>query len=314
MPNHLLTITGLEPSELAALVRRSVAHASGETADQRTLTGRVVGIYFRRSSTRTRSSFSVGALRLGADIVTYGPGDLQINTGESIRDTARVLSGYLDGLVVRTNDSDDEMRAFAHQDGMAVINAMSAREHPSQAVADLSTLQEHFGELSGLHVLYVGEGNNSAASLALAVACTPGMRATVASPAGYDLPQDLRRQAAELAEKNGARIDFVVGAEELPSGVDAVYATRWRTMGMEREDPGWLDDFAPFAVDGALMERVSKPDGGTVFLHDLPAMRGEDVTDEVLDGPQSIAFRQAEHKMFAAMAVLEWAIVGLPGD
>lgn len=307
--NHVLSIAEVGAENLAYLVNRSVAFAAGDGGSALPLQGRVVGIYFRGTSTRTRTSFTVAALRLGAGTITYGPNDLQLATGETIPDTTRVLSGCLDALVIRTNDSIEEMRGFASQGEMAVVNAMSENEHPTQAVADLSALKENFGRLDGLHVLYLGEGNNTAASLALAVALTPGMRLTLVTPAGYGLDGGLLGAAQDLAARHGAVVEQHHDVGRLPLGVSAVYATRWQTMGVPKADPDWRLKFEPYSVTRSLMERVSKP-SGTIFLHDLPAVRGADVTDEVLDGPQSRAFRQARHKLFSAMAVLEWCVAG----
>jgi ornithine carbamoyltransferase len=149
-------------------VNRSLELA-GQRDHERTLAGKAVGIYFRKTSTRTRTSFTVGAAKLGAVTVAYGPGDLQTNTGETIQDTGKVLSGFLDALVVRTAESIEEMKTLASQGDMCVINAMSDNEHPTQALADLATIAEHFGRLEGISVLYVGEGNNTAAALMLAL-------------------------------------------------------------------------------------------------------------------------------------------------
>ena len=305
---HLLSITQLTVDDLAYLVNRSVAIAADEADRPRPLEGKSVGIYFTGTSTRTRTSFTIAALRSGAGTITYGPRDLQIVTGETVADTARVLSGFLDALVIRTNDSIAEMRAFAQQDEMAIINAMSDGEHPTQAIADLSTLKEAFGRLDGLHVLYLGEGNNTAASLALAVSLTPGMRLTLVTPEGYGLPDSVFDIAWNLARQNGATIQQYYDVKRLPVDVDAVYTTRWQTMGVPKAESGWEEKFKPYSVSPELMARVSKPT--TIFLHDLPAVRGADVFDEVLDGPQSWAFRQARHKLFSAMSVLEWCIAG----
>jgi ornithine carbamoyltransferase len=220
-----------------------------------------------------------------------------------------VLSSFLDALVVRTNGSAGEMAELASQDRMAVINAMSEDEHPTQAVADLVTIKEALGRLEGVHVLYVGEGNNSAAALALAVAMTPGMRLTVITPEGYGLPYATLAEADKFARVTGAVLEQHHDIAHAPAGVDVVYATRWQTMGVSKADPHWKEKFMPFSVTEPLMSRVSKP-SGTIFLHDLPAVRGDDVTDAVLDGPQSRAFRQAEHKMTSAMAVLTWCLNG----
>lgn len=304
---HLLTLVEIGERNLSRLVEDSLAIAGGHVAGAKPLAGKVVGIYFRGTSTRTRTAFSVGAMRLGAGVIAYGPHDLQINTGESISDTARVLSGFLDVLVVRTNDSFAEMQAFASQDEMAVVNAMSENEHPTQAIADLVTIKEALGHLDGTHILYLGEGNNSAAALALAVALTPDMRLTLVTPEGYALPEAVLKAAASLARVRGSVIEQHHRVDRLPRGVDVVYTTRWQTMGVPKSDPHWLESFEPYRVTQELMDEVSKP-AGTIFLHDLPAVRGAEVVDEVLDGPQSLAFRQARHKMTSAMAVLSWCV------
>ncbi len=306
---HLLSVADLPKDVLLSLVETAVAIAEGCLEGQRPLAGRIVGIYFRKTSTRTRTSFTVGAMKLGAQVIAYGPNDLQIVTGETLPDTARVLANYLDVLVIRTNDSIGEMRELASQDRMAVINAMSANEHPTQSLADLATLRERFGRLEGLHVLYIGEGNNSASAIALAMARLRGMRLTLVTPPGYGLPEDFVAEAQATAAANGSQIEQHHDMGRLPrQGADAVYTTRWLTMGVQRADDDWLPKFRPYTVTPAVMAEVSKPDGSTVFLHDLPAMRGYEVLDEVLDGPQSIALRQAYHKMTSAMAALLWCL------
>jgi len=306
---HLLSISDLDSETLLSLVEDAVAIAEGRWQGKRPLDGRIVGIYFRKSSTRTRTSFSVGAMKLGANVIAYGPNDLQIVTGETVPDTARVLANYLDALVIRTNETMAEMRELARHD-MSVINAMSENEHPTQSLADLATLREHFGRLEGLHVLYMGEGNNSASAIALAMARLPNMRLTIVTPEGYGLPMEFIAETQGTAAANGSTIEQHHDMAGLPHGVDAVYTTRWLTMGVKKKDENWVDFFRPYTVTPAVMAEVSKPGGGTVFLHDLPAMRGYEVLDEVLDGPQSIAFRQAYHKMTSAMAALTWCVAG----
>jgi ornithine carbamoyltransferase len=303
----MLSLAEVGAENLARLVDDSLAMARGFDGGAKPLAGKVVGIYFRGTSTRTRTAFTVGAIRLGAGVIAYGPNDLQIATGESIPDTARVLSGFLDVLVVRTNDSLEEMRALASQQEMAVVNAMSENEHPTQAVADLVTMKEALGRLDDVHVLYLGEGNNSAAALALAVSLTPNMRLTLVTPEGYGLPAPALEAAAALAEGRGSSVEQHHRMDALPRSVDVVYTTRWQTMGVPKSDPDWLDKFAPYSVTQDVMREVSKP-AGTIFMHDLPAVRGAEVVDEVLDGPQSLAFRQARHKMTSAMAVLAWCV------
>jgi ornithine carbamoyltransferase len=298
----LLSILDLSPDAVRDLCRRAIRLKEASEMP-RTLHGRTVGVYFRKTSTRTRAAFMVGAGRLGATVVNIGPADLQTNTGETLEDTARVLAGYLDILVMRTNESVEEMKTFAaHR--MSVVNALSDDEHPTQALADLTTILEHFDRLEGISVLYCGEGNKTAAALALAMSRIAGMRLTLATPVGHGLSPRTLEAARWLAAAHGASVEEVHEIESVPWGVDVVYTSRWQEMGVSKPDPNWRHAFLPFRVTQALMKRVASPT--TVFMHDLPAVRGEDVDDEVLDGPQSLAWVQAQHKMFSAMSVLEW--------
>ncbi|MGW0963302.1 ornithine carbamoyltransferase [Streptomyces gelaticus] len=307
---HLLSLQDLDPATVRHLVDRSVKLADPNRRGL-PLAGRVVGIYFSKSSTRTRTAFSSAALRLGACVIPYGPDDLQLTTGETWGDTARVMSGYLDAFVLRTNGPLEEMRELAGSARIPVVNALSEHEHPTQAVADLATLREHFGELTGRHILYIGEGNSSAGALAMAVAAFPDLRLTLVTPEGYGLKSHIVETIKRLTDGSN-RIREHHDLDALPTGVDAVYATRWQTMGVSHEDDSWLKAFDGFRVTRQMMTAVGGPD--TVFLHDLPAMRGQDVDDDVLDGPDSLAWRQAYHKMTSAMAVLEWAVLGGPTE
>ena len=307
----VLSILDLSPDEVQYLCRRAIQlkHAG---RDPQTLRGRTVGVYFRKTSTRTRAAFMVGAGRLGATMVYFGPADLQTNTGETLEDTGRTLAGYLDVLVMRTNESVEEMRIFAQHPSLSVVNALSQDEHPTQGLTDLTTILEHFGRFEGVHLLYCGEGNKTAAALAYGVSRIPGMRLTLATPRGYGLDPQVLARARMLAGEHGARVDETHDAAALPQGVDVVYTSRWQEMGVSKPDPEWRKTFWPFRVTRELMARVSKP--GTVFMHDLPAVRGEDVEDEVLDAPNSLAWVQAQHKMFSAMSVMEWCGAGVVDD
>ncbi|MGV9457086.1 ornithine carbamoyltransferase [Streptomyces sp. NPDC003635] len=301
-----ISLADLTPEQLSGIVARAVEFGRGDVAD-RPLTGRQVGVYFRKSSTRTRTSFWSGATRLGADVITFGPDELQLSTGETVEDTSRVLGQYLDALVVRTNGDVEEMRRLGSSPDLAVINALSLDEHPTQAVADLATLTEHFGDLAGRHLLVVGEGNSSGAALAPAGALTPGLRITLLCPPDYEVPKSTLDLVEEISGgRHDVRQSTDPAAVEGP--VDAIYTSRWQTMGVPKADPDWQTAFEGFAVDQAFFNRYSGPH--TVFLHDLPAVRGQEVADEVLDGERSLAWRQAYHKMTAAMAVLEWCVVG----
>jgi ornithine carbamoyltransferase len=299
---HLISVSDLSDDDLRNVVARGVQFAAGKY--QPSLSGRIVGTYFRKTSTRTRTAFTAGALRLDARVIAYGPEDMQLVTGETAEDTARVLAGMIDVLVARTAGSTEELLAFAAQDRMPVINAMSMAEHPTQALTDLTTMQEHFGRIEDLRVLYVGEGNNSATAVAVGLSRYPGVRLEFRTPPGYGLPAEYIAQARSNAGRSGAVVTERHDMKDLPADLDVIYTTRWQTTGTSKPDPNWREVFAPFQVSAALWE--SSPQAR--FMHDLPAHRGEEVTAEVLDGTASIAFRQAEHKMHSAMAVLEWCV------
>jgi ornithine carbamoyltransferase len=302
-PRSLISIDQLTDDDLRGLVERGVHFGRRDGANDKPLDGRIVGIYFRNTSTRTRTAFSSGALRLGAQIISYGPDDLQTKTGESIEDTARVFGSMLDMLVIRSAASADEAGALAAAGSLSVINAMSAVEHPTQALADLTTISEHFGRLTELSVLYVGEGNNTAIALALALPRLKAVRLEFRTPEGYGLPPDVLRRAAAAAQLTNSTVVEHHHMDDLPPNLDVIYTTRWQTTGSSKPDADWRTRFAPFQVTEALWRQ--SPDA--VFMHDLPAHRGEEVAAEVLDGPRSIAFRQARNKLYSAMAVLEWA-------
>ncbi|MGW0479906.1 ornithine carbamoyltransferase [Nonomuraea sp. NPDC003214] len=294
-PQHLISIDDLSDEALRHLARRGLDFRNGGVTTH-PLADQIVGIYFSKTSTRTRTAFTSGALRLGARTIAFGPNDLQTNTGESVEDTAKVLNRMLDVFVMRTAGDPAEMRLYAADNRMSVINAMSATEHPTQALTDLTTLLWRFGAIEGLRILYVGEGNNTAAALALALSRYDAVELELRTPPGYGLADDV------LARVNPKVVTERHDMRDLPEAVDVVYTTRWQTTGTAKPDPGWRDTFAPFQVTGELW-RASP---GAAFMHDLPAHRGEEVTAEVIDGPHSIVFDQAENKLHSAMAVLEW--------
>ena len=299
---HVISLNDVDDAALRLIVDRGAAHARGEVAPG-SLDGLLIGTYFRRTSTRTRTAFTAAALRLGAATIAYGPDDLQLKTGETMADTGRVLARMLDGLVARTAGPMAEFEALAAQKRMAVVNAMSAVEHPTQALADLTTLVLRFGDLTGLRVLYLGEGNNTAAALALALPRFAGTTLELRTPPGYGLAPEVLARAKEYAAAGDAVVTERHDVRDLPTA-DVVYTTRWETTGTTKQDPRWREGFRPFRVDESVMDAC--PDA--VFLHDLPAHRGEEVSAAVLDGPQSAAFDQAENKMHSAAAVLEWCL------
>jgi ornithine carbamoyltransferase/carbamoyltransferase len=302
MPNRsLVSLRDLAPGELDALVSRAVAIGGDPAAVPKSLTGSVVATLFEQTSTRTRTAFGVAVLRLGGQLVDYGPGSLQLNTGESLADTARILGMMLDGLVIRTNRSQADLRGMIEAGGPPLINAMAREEHPTQAICDLATMLEQFGTLDGVSVLYVGEGNNSASALAFALARVPRARLTLYVPPGYGVDARLLALAEADARASGATIRQVERAEELPGDVQVVYTTRWQTTGTTKPDPSWREVFRPHYVDLAFLDRWSD----VVFMHDLPAHRGDEVSGEVLEDKRSIVWRQARMKLFSAMSVVE---------
>ncbi|MEV4438842.1 ornithine carbamoyltransferase [Streptomyces sp. NPDC049577] len=299
----LFSLSELAAPHIKSLTTRSVELFHDARAHDRPLEGLIVGILFTRTSTRTRTAFTAGAVRLGAATIGYGPGDLQLNTGESIADTGRVLGSMLDALVARTAGPLDELRELSRQGRLPVVNAMAAQEHPSQGVCDLATLALAFGDLGGIRVLYVGEGNNTAVALAHGLATVPGARLTLATPAGYGVPERELRAARHRAGTTGATVEQIHDLAQAPPEADVVYTTRWQTTGTAKPDPDWREAFRPFHVDEALLNRWPRAS----FMHDLPAHRGDEVAGRVLDGPRSLAWTQAAMKLSSAMAVLEWA-------
>ncbi|MEV4432709.1 ornithine carbamoyltransferase [Streptomyces sp. NPDC049555] len=302
----LFSLAELPAPVLTGLTTRSVALFHDARAHDRPLADRVAGVLFTRTSTRTRTAFTVATVRLGGTPIAYGPDDLQLNTGESVADTGRVLGSMLDVLVARTAGPLQELRLLSRRGRIPVVNAMAAEEHPSQGVCDLATLALTFGDLTGICVVYVGEGNNTAAALAHALATVPGADLTLVTPPGYGLDADTLRTAARRARAAGAAVRQIHDLAGAPGEADVLYTTRWRTTGTTKPDPDWREAFRPFHVDEALLDRWPR----AFFMHDLPAHRGEEVAGRVLDGPRSLAWTQAAMKLSSAMAILEWTAVG----
>lgn len=311
-PGSFLSLLDLRPDEQAGLITRADLFAQGHPAEG-DLRGRVAGVLFTKTSTRTRTAFTVATVRLAGVPVAYGPSDLQTGTGESFADTGRVLGSMLDLIIARTAGPQAELAAFAEAAGIPVINAMTAEEHPTQAIGDLALVHRRLG-LPGVKLLYMGEGNNTAVALANALSIIPGAEITFATPAGYGLPCGVLRAAALRAEtsKSGATLRETHDPTDLPPDVQIVYTTRWQTTGTSKQDVNWRQEFLPFRVDQRLLDHW--PDAW--LMHDLPAHRGDEVSGEVLDGPRSLAWDQARMKLYGAIAVLERAahLLAPPAD
>jgi len=262
----------------------------------RPLEGRHIAMLFQKPSHRTRVSFEVGITRLGGTSTTLSEQDVQLGVRETVADAARVLDQYVDGVVARLRSHTDLLE-LAEASDKPVINGLTDRSHPCQILADLVTLEEVRGDLSKQHVVYLGDGNNVAASL-IEAAALAGFALTVVSPPGY-LPNESVLQRARSLAPRTSRVTLTSDLPHLGK-TTAIYTDVWASMGQESEREERRKAFAPYQVNRAVMEAAP----GAVFMHCLPAHRGEEVTDEVIDGPDSVVFQQAGNRLYAQMAVL----------
>jgi ornithine carbamoyltransferase len=237
--------------------------------------------------------------QLGGEAIYLSPAEVGLGTRESVPDVARVLSRMVDGIACRTF-AQKNLEVLAQYGSIPVINALSDHEHPCQALADLLTIYEHKGKLKGLTLAYIGDGNNVAHSLILACAMV-GMNFRIASPKGYSIQKEVLAKARRYAKDSGAEIFCTEKSAEAMKGVDIAYTDTWTSMGQEAESAVRRQTFAGYQVDKKLLSQA-KTDA--IFMHDLPAHRGEEVTDDVIDGPQSVVFNQAENRLHAQKAVL----------
>lgn len=263
------------------------------------LKGKTLGMIFTKSSTRTRVSFEVGMTQLGGYPLFLSSADIQLGRGETIYDTANVLSRFLDGIMIRTYDHQDVLD-LAKYATIPVINGLTDLLHPCQVLADLLTVQEHKGKLAGLKLAYLGDGNNMAHSLLYG--CTKvGMDISIATPKGYECDTEVVENAKADAKESGAAVDITCDPVQAISGADVVYADTWVSMGQEDEKAERVKIFAPYQINAALF---SKADADAIFLHCLPAYRGFEVTEDIIDGPHSVIFDEAENRLHAQKAVM----------
>jgi len=263
------------------------------------LAGKTLGMIFQKHSTRTRVSFEVGMYQLGGFPLFLSGHDLQLGRGEPIKDTARVLSRYLDGIMIRTYEHEEveELAAYAE---IPVINGLTDLLHPCQAMADLLTVLEHKGKLEGLKLAYVGDGNNMAHSLLLA--CSKmGMHVAIASPAGYEPRREIVRAAQENAAAYGTEVLITTEISQAVKAADVLYTDVWASMGQEAERMARIRVFKPYQINREVMQLAAKD---AIVMHCLPAHRGEEITDDIMEGPQSVIFDQAENRLHAQKAIL----------
>ena len=270
-----------------------------DAGQQQTLAGKTLALVFEKPSLRTRVSFHVAMKHLGGDCIYLSPPEVGLGQRETPGDVARVLSRYVDCIAARTF-TQETVRELAEHSTVPVINALSDFEHPCQALADLLTVREKKGGLSGVTLAFIGDGNNVANSLSMAAGMT-GMHFRIASPVGYEIAEAIAEKAERFAAESGGSFRQVTDPAEAVDGADVVYTDVWASMGQEREAAVRKEDFYGYTVDARLMGRAGRD---AIFMHDLPAHRGEEVADEVIDGPQSAAFDQAENRMHAQKALL----------
>ena len=268
-----------------------------------TLRGKIVGLLFEKPSTRTRTSFEVATRRLGGESIYLSANELQLSRGEPIKDTARILGGYLDGIVARVY-LHDTVAQLAKHSGVPVINALSDLEHPTQIISDLFTIEEAKRRLKGLVLAYVGDGNNVCNSLLLGAAIE-GMRFRVACPEGYEPNQAILKQAEEICRSTGGETKILRKPSEAAGGADVLYTDVWVSMGDESSKQKRMQDFNGYQINSDLL-KVAKKDASV--MHCLPAHRGLEITDEVIEGKQSVVWQQGENKLNGAAALLEWLL------
>ena len=294
----LLDYTSEEVQDLVKLATNLKVLTKAEKCPK-LLEGKTLGMLFEKHSTRTRISFEVGMNQLGGKAMFMHSRDLQIGRGEPISDTGKVLSGYLDAIMIRAN-SHEMVKELAEHATIPVINGLTDIYHPCQALADLETIAENKVELKGLKVAFVGDGNNVAHSLVVACAHV-GMNIAVATPPGYECNAEIIAKAQEIAKANGSTVTVTNDPIEAVTDADVIYTDVWTSMGQEEESAKRLVDFKDYQINDALVAHA-KPN--YMFLHCLPAHREEEVASSVIDGPNSFVFEQAENRLHAQKAVL----------
>jgi ornithine carbamoyltransferase len=297
---HFLSIAALTPDDLHRLldVAARLKEEWRQGGNAPVLQGKSLALVFQKPSLRTRVSFEMGMVHLGGYAFYLSPDEVKMGGRESVPDVARVLSGYVDGVMARVF-AHDHILQLAEHGSIPIINGLSDYSHPAQAFADIFTIQEHKGYLKGLNLAFVGDGNNVARSLLFA-AMKVGMHFKIASPPGYTLSEDDKRLAEEFSV-DGAAVTFMEDPQQAVADADVIYTDVWTSMGQEEEAARRREVFPPYQVNQAL---VGQAKTDCLVMHCLPAHRGEEITDAVADGPNSVLFPQAENRMHAQKAIL----------
>ena len=293
----LLSISDIK-DDVRDILDLAIKIKAGEM-EEKPLEGKTLAMIFQKSSTRTRISFDVGMYQLGGRAIFLSSNDLQMGRGEPISDTAKVLSRFVDGIMIRAIKHSDVEELAEHSD-VPVISGLTDLEHPCQALADMLTIKEHFGDWKGKKICFIGDGNNVCNSLLL-IAPLLGMDMSVACPNGYEPKDEILKTANEYAQENNTEITVSDDIGVALENVDVVYTDVWVSMGDEAETKQREIDLAPFQVNSDLMALAND---GAIFMHCLPAIRGQEVTADVIDGPQSVIYDEAENRLHAQKALL----------
>jgi len=298
---NLVSVDDLSREEVAQILETAeiikLRHYSQES--QPILKGKVLGMIFQKPSLRTRVSFETGIIQLGGEAIYLGPDDIKLGQREATKDIAQVLSRYVNGIMARTF-SHDIILELAKHSTVPVINGLSDLLHPCQILGDLLTIKEKKGRLSNLKLAYIGDGNNVAHSLMFG-SVKVGMDIVLATPSGYEPRSEIIEKAKEDAQKIGSKLEIIQDPGEAANGADIIYTDVWTSMGLEKESEIRKNVFKPYQVNQDL---VNKAKNDVIILHCLPAHRGEEITDEVIDGPYSVVIDQAENRLHAQKAVL----------
>lgn len=301
MKQDFLAIADHSSEDLQALLDRAVALKAEWQAGGNApiLKGKVLALVFQKPSLRTRVSFDMAMRHLGGDALYLSPAEIGLGKRESIADVARVLSGYVQGIMARVFDHEHVVE-LAKWASIPVINGLSDYNHPCQAMADALTIQEEFGNLKGVNVTYVGDGNNVAVSL-MHVCAKLGANFTIANPEGYDMPAEAIKEAKAFAAQSGSTLTFLRDPHEAVKGAQVIYTDTWTSMGQEEEAARREKVFPPYQVNAALVAEATPE---VIVMHCLPAHRGQEITDEVADGPHSRLFPQAHNRLHAQKAIV----------
>ncbi|MET0191226.1 MAG: ornithine carbamoyltransferase [Pseudonocardia sediminis] len=304
MVRHFLRDDDLSPQEQLEVLDLAVT-MKADRFEHRPLAGpRSVAVVFDKSSTRTRVSFEVGIAELGGTPVILDGTTSQLGRGESIEDTSRVLSRYVDAIVWRTS-GQERIEAMASVSRVPVVNALTDVFHPCQVLADLQTIRERFGRLAGLTLTYLGDGANNMAHSLLLGGVTAGLHVRIAAPVGFTPDQDVLSDAKVRAEATGGSVTLIADPHAAVAGADVLVADTWVSMGQEDDGMDRTAPFRPYQVNAELLGRAAP---GAIVLHCLPAHRGHEITDEVLDGPASVVWDEAENRLHAQKALLTWLL------